>query len=168
MEKTIKIGNKSVRLNNNISWAIAYRDQFGRDIVPTLMPLLASALDIVSGIINETGKTDDIELADLAKLADGNALIDAAIHLGGFELTDLICITWALAKCADEDIPDPREWVKQFTVFPVDVVAPEVLQLIFKGVVSSKNLKRLEDLKKRIQPKKSNSTQSSLPESSED
>lgn len=168
MEKTIKIGNKSVRLNNNISWAIAYRDQFGRDIVPTLMPLLASALDIVSGIINETGKTDDIELADLAKLADGNALIDAAIHLGGFELTDLICITWALAKCADEDIPEPREWVKQFTVFPVDVVAPEVLRLIFRGAVSSKNLKRLEDLKKRIQPKKSNSTQSSLPESSED
>ncbi len=168
MEKTIKIGNKSVRLNNNISWAIAYRDQFGRDIIPTLMPLFASALDIVSGIINETGKTDEIEITDLAKLADGNALIDAAVHLGGFEFTDLICITWALAKCADEDIPEPREWVKQFTVFPVDVVAPEVLRLIFKGVVSSKNLKRLEDLKKRIQPKKSNSTQSSSPDSNED
>ena len=168
MEKTIKIGNKSVRLNNNISWAIAYRDQFGRDIIPTLMPLFASALDIVSGIINETGKTDEIEITDLAKLSDGNALIDAAVHLGGFEFTDLICITWALAKCADDDIPEPREWVKQFTVFPVDVVAPEVLRLIFKGVVSSKNLKRLEDLKKRIQPKKSNSTQSSSPDSNED
>ena len=167
MEKTIKIGKKSVRLNNNVSWAIVYRDQFGRDIIPTIMPLFASALDIISGIINETGKTDDIELTDLAKLADGDSLINAAIHLGGFEFTDLICITWALAKCADEDIPAPREWIAQFNSFPIDVIAPEVFTLIFKGVVSSKNLKRLEDLKKRIQPT-SISTQSSSPDSNED
>ena len=167
MEKTIKIGKKSVKLNNNVSWAIVYRDQFGRDIIPTIMPLFASALDIISGIINETGKTDDIELTDLAKLADGDSLLNAAIHLGGFEFTDLICITWALAKCADEDIPEPREWISQFDNFPVDVVAPEVFSLIFKGVVSSKNLKRLEDLKKRIQPT-SISTQSSSPDSKED
>ena len=167
MEKTIKIGKKSVRLNNNISWAIAYRDQFGRDIIPALMPLLASALDIISGLINETGKTDEIDLGDLAKLADGDALVNAVIHLGGFEFTDFICITWALAKCADEDIPAPREWVAQFDTFPLDVIAPEVFSLIFKGVVSSKNLKRLEDLKKRIQPSLI-STQSSSPESNED
>ena len=167
MEKTIKIGKKSVRLNNNISWAIVYRDQFGRDIIPALMPLLASALDVISGLINETGKTEDIELADLAKLADGDALLNAVIHLGGFEFTDLICITWALAKCADEDIPAPREWIAQFDSFPIDVIAPEVFTLIFKGVVSSKNLKRLEDLKKRIQPT-SISTQSSSPDSNED
>lgn len=167
MEKIIKIGKKSVKLNNRVSWAIVYRDQFGRDIIPTIMPLFASALDIISGIINETGKTDDIELTDLAKLADGDSLLNAAIHLGGFEFTDLICITWALAKCADEDIPEPREWIKQFETFPVDVVAPEVFSLIFKGVVSSKNLKRLEDLKKRIQPT-SISTQSSSPDSKED
>ena len=167
MEKTIKIGKKSVRLNNNVSWAIAYRDQFGRDIIPTIMPLFASALDIISGLINETGKTDEIELTDLAKLADGDSLLNAAIHLGGFEFTDLICITWALAKCADEEIDEPREWIKQFDTFPIDVVAPEVFSLIFKGVVSSKNLKRLEDLKKRIQPV-SISTQSSSPDSNED
>lgn len=167
MEKIIKIGKKSVKLNNRVSWAIVYRDQFGRDIIPTIMPLFASALDIISGIINETGKTDDIELTDLAKLADGDSLLNAAIHLGGFEFTDLICITWALAKCADEDIPEPREWIKQFETFPVDVVAPEVFSLIFNGVVSSKNLKRLEDLKKRIQPT-SISTQSSSPDSNED
>lgn len=167
MEKTIKIGKKSVKLNNNVSWAIVYRDQFGRDIIPTIMPLFASALDIISGIINETGKTDDIELTDIAKLADGDSLLNAVIHLGGFEFTDLICITWALAKCADEDIPEPREWIKEFETFPVDVVAPEVFSLIFKGVVSSKNLKRLEDLKKRIQPTLT-STQSSSPDSNED
>lgn len=168
MEKSIKIGKKDVRLNNNISWAIIYRDQFGRDIIPTLMPLVASALDIVSGVINQTGKTEDIELADLARLADGDALLNAAIHLGGFEFTDLVCITWAMAKCADEDIPEPRTWVAQFDDFPLDVIVPAVFTLIFKGVVSSKNLKRLEDLKKKIRPtSQSTSTRSSSQDSSE-
>ena len=40
MEKTINIGNKSVRLSNNVSWTMEYRDQFGQDIIPTLMPAL--------------------------------------------------------------------------------------------------------------------------------
>lgn len=167
MEKTIKIGNKSVKLNNNISWAIAYRDQFGRDIIPALMPMLAGALDIFAGLVAETGKANEISVSDLAKLADGDALINAAIHIGGFEFVDFINITWALAKCADEDIPEPREWVEQFDSFPLDIVAPEVIKLIFKGVISSKNLKRLEDLKKRIQPT-STSILSSSPGSNED
>lgn len=167
MEKTIKIGKKSVKLNNNISWAIAYRDQFGRDIIPALMPMLAGALDIFAGLVAETGKANEISVSDLAKLADGDALINAAIHIGGFEFVDFINITWALAKCADEDIPEPREWVSQFDTFPLDIVAPEVIKLIFKGVISSKNLKRLEDLKKRIQPT-STSILSSSPDSNED
>lgn len=167
MEKTIKIGNKSVKLNNNISWAIAYRDQFGRDIIPALMPMLAGALDIFAGLVAETGKANEIRVSDLAKLADGDALINAVIHIGGFEFVDFINITWALAKCADEDIPEPREWVEQFDSFPLDIVAPEVIKLIFKGVISSKNLKRLEDLKKRIQPT-STSILSSSPDSNED
>ena len=162
MEKTIKIGDKDVRLKNNVAWTIIYRDQFGRDIVPTVIPLFASALDVVSGLINETGKTEDITIEDVAKIADGDALLNAAIHLGGFEFTDFICMTWALAKCADDSIPEPRQWVEQFDEFPVDIVAPAVFKLIFKGMVSSKNLKRLKDLKKKLQPT-SISTQSSSP-----
>lgn len=168
MEKTITIGDKTVRLNNNINWAISYRDQFGRDIVPTLMPLLASVVDIVSGVINETGKTDEISLGDIAKLADGDALINAAIHLGGFELTDLICITWALAKASDDSIAEPREWVKQFEVFPLDEVVPAVFELIFKGLISSKNLQRLKGLKAKLQPLTSTPTPSSSQDLSED
>lgn len=104
MEKTITIGNKDVRLCNNVSWAIIYRDQFGRDIIPSLMPMLAGVLDIFAGLINETGKTDEISLGDLAKLADGDALINAMIHVGGFEFVDLIKITWALAKCVEINV----------------------------------------------------------------
>jgi hypothetical protein len=57
-----------------------------------------------------------------------------------------------MAKACDDDIPEPIEWVKQFDTFPVDVIAPEVFNLALKGAMSSKNLKRLKDLKKKIQP----------------
>lgn len=167
MEKTIKIGKQNVRLNNNVGWTIVYRDQFGRDIVPVLMPMAAGVLDIISGLINETGKTEEVEISDILKLTDGDALINAIIHLGGLEFVDLINITWALAKCADEDIPEPVEWIKQFETFPVDVVTPAVAKLILKGIVSSKNLQRLKTTIEALQPKKSASTKSSSQELSE-
>ena len=166
MEKTIQIGDKSVRLNNATKWMVNYRNQFGRDIVPSLMPLLASALDLMSGILNETGKTKEIDATDILRVLDGETLIDALIHLGNLEITDLINITWAMAKAADRNIPDPDTWIEELDSFPLDVVIPEVFGMIFKGVISSKNLKRLEDLKQTLQPTLT-SILSSSPDSSE-
>lgn len=166
MEKTVKIGGKNVKLSNNVSWMMIYRDQFGHDILPSLMPMIAGALDVIAGLITQTGKTDEISLEDLASLTDGDALINAMIHIGGFEMVDFIYIVWAMAKAADDDIDDPMTWVRGFNTFELDRIGPEVFRLIFNGVVSSKNVKRLKDLKKRIQPL--NSTPSSSPESKED
>lgn len=152
MEKTVQIGNKEVRLNNNIGWAIDYRDQFGQDIIPTLLPMVAAALDLIKGLLEEVEDTNNLEWRDILRLIDGDTLFDALIHLGGLEFRDFINITWAMAKCADDSIPEPRTWVKEFEVFPVDELAPTVFDLIFKGVVSSKNLTRLKDVKKSLQP----------------
>lgn len=152
MEKTVQIGNKEVRLNNNIGWAIDYRDQFGQDIIPTLLPMVAAALDLIKGLLEEVEDTNNLEWRDILKLIDGDTLFDALIHLGGLEFRDFINITWAMAKCADDSIPEPRTWVKEFEVFPVDELAPTVFDLIFKGVVSSKNLTRLKDVRKNLQP----------------
>ena len=170
MEKTIKIGKQEVRLTNNVSWAITYRDQFGHDIIPTLMPMLAAVLDIVSGMIDEVSVGGKVEVTDLLRNLDGDKLFDAVLHLSGLEFVELINITWAMAKAADDDIPDPKTWVKGFNEFPVDKIAPEVFSLAFKGLVSSKNLKRLKDLTsgiKVVQPT-STSTQLSSPDSNED
>ena len=170
MEKTIKIGKQEVRLTNNVSWAITYRDQFGHDIIPTMMPMLAAALDIAGGFIEEVGTGGKVEVTDIIKALDGDRLLDAVIHLSGLEFVELINITWAMAKACDDDIPDPKTWVRGFDDFPVDTIAPEVFKLAFKGLVSSKNLKRLKDLRngiKVVQPE-STLTQSSLPDSSED
>ena len=152
MEKTVQIGNKEVRLNNNIGWAIDYRDQFGQDIIPTLLPMVAAALDLIKGLLEEVEDTNNLEWRDILRLIDGDTLFDALIHLGGLEFRDFINITWAMAKCADDSIPEPRTWVKEFEVFPVDELAPTVFDLIFKGVVSSKNLTRLKDVRKSLQP----------------
>lgn len=156
MEKTIQIGNKDVRLNNNIGWTIDYRDQFGQDIIPTLLPMVAAALDLIKGLLEEAEDTSNLDWKDILKVIDGDTLIDALVHLGGLEFRDFINVTWAMAKCADESIPEPRTWVRQFEVFPVDVIAPAVFELVYSGIVSSKNLKRLKEVRTNLQPEASN------------
>lgn len=169
MEKTIKIGKQEVRLSNNISWAMVYRDQFGHDIIPTLTPMLAAAMDIISGIFSASETPGTITMSDAVRALDGDTLIDAVAHISGLEFVELINITWSMAKAADDDLPDPKTWARSLDEFPVDRIAPEVLKLAFKGMVSTKNLKRLNDLLKNvraIQPL--TSTPSSSQDSSED
>jgi hypothetical protein len=150
MEKTINIGDKEVRLTNNVGWMMTYRDQFGTDIVMSLTPLIASGLDIVSGLVDEATDGDIFDTKKLLAALDGDTLIDALAHLSGFEMVDLVKITWAMAKEADDSIPDPKRWVKDFDSFPLDEVAPEVAKLAVSGLVSSKNLKRLKALAEKM------------------
>lgn len=168
MEKIIKIGKQDVRLNNNVAWTMEYRDQFGKDIVPVLMPVIASALEGISAIVAETGKTE-INAVDIADALEGRAM-EVLLPMFQVEFVDVIInVTWAMAKAADENIEPPKRWVRQFEEFPLDVVFPAVYELVVKGFVSSKNLKRLKKLGaslKSLQP--SHSTTSSSPDSNED
>ena len=120
------------------------------------MPLLASGLDIVSGLVRETGGRGELRIEDVLSITDGDALLNAFIHLSGFEFVEFLYITWAMAKEADDSIPEPKTWIRQFDEFPVDVIAPKVVSLIFKGMCSSKNLERLREIKENMttpQPK---------------
>lgn len=168
MIRTLEFGNKEVRLSNNISWTMIYRDQFGHDIVSALVPMLAAGLDVISDFLGDVDTSQPVNAADIMKNIDGDALLDALAHLSGVEFVDLINITWAMAKAVDDSLPEPMRWVKDFDEFPVDVIAPEVAKLAFKGMVSTKNLKRLMDLKKNLQTiRPLPSTQSSSQESKE-
>ena len=168
MEKVINIGEHEVKLNNNVAWTMEYRDQFGKDIVPALMPVLASMIEGVSTVIAESGKAE-ISISDLAEAIQGKSL-DVLLPMFQVEFVDtIINVTWAMAKAADENIDPPKRWVRQFETFPLDVIVPAVYELIFKGFVSSKNLKRLKNLGaslKNLQP--SHSTISSSQDSNED
>ena len=147
-----------------------YRDQFGKDIVPALMPVIASMVEGVSTIITETGKTE-INVSDIAESLQGRTM-EILLPMFQVEFVDVIInVTWAMAKAADEDIAPPKQWVRQFEEFPLDVVGPAVYELVIKGFVSSKNLKRLKKVKSEInlQPKTnvSRSTTSSSLDSNE-
>jgi len=172
MEKVIKIGKQEVRLNNNVAWTMEYRDQFGKDIVPALMPVLASMIEGVSTVISDTGKSE-ITVTDLADALQGRTM-EVLLPMFQVEFVDtIINVTWAMAKAADENILPPKQWVKQFDEFPLDVVGPAVYDLVLKGFVSSKNLKRLKKIGKdltNLQPKTdtSHSTKSSSQDSKED
>lgn len=175
MEKIIKIGKQEVRLNNNVAWTMEYRDQFGKDIVPALMPILASLMEGVSTIISESG-SNEVTMADIADAVQGRSM-DVLLPMFQVEFVDtIINVTWAMAKAADENIEPPKRWVRQFEEFPLDVVVPAVYELVLKGFVSSKNLKRLKKASarlkkasaslKNLQP--SHSTTSSSPDLNED
>ena len=168
MEKIIKIGKQEVRLNNNVAWTMEYRDQFGKDIVPALMPILASLMEGVSTIISESG-SNEVTMADIADAVQGRSM-DVLLPMFQVEFVDtIINVTWAMAKAADENIEPPKRWVRQFEEFPLDVVVPAVYELVLKGFVSSKNLKRLKKVSeslKNLQP--SHSTTSSSPDLNED
>ena len=168
MEKVIKLGKKEVRLSNNVAWTMEYRDQFGKDIVPTLLPVMAAAMEGISSVINSAG-TDELTVGKIAEALEGRAM-DIMLPLFQVEFVDVIIdMTWAMAKAADEDIEPPKKWVRQFDEFPLDVVGPAVFDLALKGFVSSKNLKRLKKMGtslKNLQP--SHSTTSSSQDSNED
>lgn len=170
MEKIIKIGNKEVRLNNNVAWTMEYRDQFGKDILPAVMPLLTSMIEGVSAVVAESTEGERMTAESIAEALQGRTL-DFMLPMYQAEFVDLVVnVTWAMAKAADESIDPPKKWVRQFEEFPLDVVGPAVFDLVLKGFVSSKNLKRLKKMGeslKDLQPK-SLSTTSSSPDSSED
>lgn len=167
MEKIIKIGKQEVRLSNNTAWTIEYRDQFGKDIVPTLMPLIMTISDGITTIISELGKLDTGNLVEVAEALRGRST-DVLLPLYQMEFVDLINITWAMAKAADSEILPPKQWVKQFDSFPVDVIVPAIYEMTAKGFVSSKNLKRLKTLGESIKNLQSNSMTSSSQDSNED
>lgn len=166
MVKTIKIGEKSVQLDNNTGWALIYKDQTGQDILPSILPMLAMIMSTFSNIVDELGEVKEAKAEDFIRaLSD----IDVISKLYGLEFTDLIHLTWSLAKCADDNIQDPKTWLRELGEFPLDIIVPEVFSLLIKGLMSSKNLERLETLKKEIQPKiQSTLTQLSSQASKED
>lgn len=150
MEKVIKIGGKEVRLSNNIAWTMEYRDQFNKDIVPVIMPLFASFMESVAAVVSTSD--GELTVTKIAEAIEGRAM-EILIPAMQVEFVDIIInITWAMAKAADENILPPKQWARQFDAFHIDIVAPAIYDLALKGLVSSKNLKRLKNIRVNLQP----------------
>ena len=142
MVKTIKIDkDTSLTLSNNLGWVINYKNQFGHDILPDVMPIISA----ITKVIGEMAQSSATDVYEMIRTLDKDAVQDALIELCSIEFADFLHLVWALAKANDKSIEDPDTWVEQFDCFPLDVIAPEVFELLTKGLVSSKNLKSLRD-----------------------
>lgn len=136
MIKTIKFNdNCEIELSNNIGWAMEYREQFGHDIIPDLLPAVSAIVFLLGEI--------DAKHFDFKKI-DKDVIQDALINLAGLQFVDFINLCWAMAKTADDKTPMPKKWVKLFDDgFFIDTVAPEVFGLLVEGLISTKNLQSL-------------------------
>lgn len=149
MIKTIKLNDeKELTLSNNLAWAMIYKDQFGHDILPDIMPIFSA----LTKMLNEISKVSGQDIGDALKLIDSDALQDAMIEMCALQFTDFINLTWSLAKANDDTIEPPYQWASQFDEFPLDLIGPAVFELLAKGLVSSKNL---TSLRKTTKAKKS-------------
>lgn len=134
MEKTIVIDGKAVRLKATASFAIRYKQQFGVDLLTKLIPMIA-VFENVDG---------EIEMGDAIKLLvdNGNLL----------ELNDLYNLIWVLAKTADPSIPEPIEWLDEFSVFPLADILQEAIDLVLPTLISTKESKK-KTVKKVVEMK---------------
>ena len=161
MKEIIKLENgQEITLDNNLAWLMEYQNQFGEDILPTLMPLIMSISDMIGSVADDKNiDFDDIKTQDILRVMKMDASLDAWIKLSAFKTTDIINIIWSLAKAADDGIEPPVKWIRQFEDgFPLDVIIPKAAVLVAKGVVSSKNWERLTAAWTKLQPKKKKKT----------
>jgi hypothetical protein len=148
--KNIKIDkDNSIKIDSSINWLLIYRAQFGRDILPDILPLISAGVDIAINILGESeGETVQEKIANM----DSDKIESAMLSLAGLELTTFLQIVWAMdanaRKKNGEEIVPFENWVEQQEEFPIDLIAPAVAGLLTKSMVSSKNLKRLQDLVK--------------------
>lgn len=163
MEKTIKLDSKtSIRVSNNIEWALIYKDQFGRDVLPMLIPVANTFIELAVSVMKSTGgKALDMKNAgETIKDLDISDIQSALYSLAGLEFTDILNIAWAMAKAADETIEEPRVWVRSLTSFPVDAVVPVIFDMNLQFLTTTKNYKRLQAAVEALKPKNSTSTES--------
>ncbi len=162
MIKTINIDDShSIELNCSMGWLLIYRSQFGKDILPELLPAIEAGVEFITSVLKGTKEVDVKSIIDNI---DSDSISDAFITLSGLELVTVLQIAWAMAKNNDRGIPSLEEWVNQFETFPIDVIVPEIVKAIAESSVSTKNLNRLQNLA----PKKSQSKKSSAPELKKD
>lgn len=157
MEKTIVLEDgKELKLSNNLTWLMIYRDQFGHDIVPALVPLLNTGVDILFGAYQATdGMTDIKKFWNM----DTSVIKDALFEASGLEMVEIMNIVWSMAKAADSTIVEPIRWYSQFDSFPLDIILPQVFEMVYKHFISTKNLNRLQEMLASLKPE-STSTKS--------
>ena len=163
MIKTLNIGSEPVEINTSAGWFYVYRNQFGRDILPDLMPVIEGVLNAIGDMLQGSPVVEDLlDTADPeTAYVNVDAIIDAMVKIAGLELTTILNIVWAMACNANKDIEAPRDWFNKFDTFPMDEIVPALAYDIIESTVSSKNVNGLlEKLHQMTEESTSTSSQS--------
>jgi len=145
MEKVIKISEDTeIKVSNNVMWLFKYNNQFHKDIYGTAAPIVSAILLMLKDLYAESG--DDGLTLETIRNMPSDVLENMLIELSQLELVDVVRIFWAMAKAANDNIAPPDEWFRQFDVFPLDVIIPEVVGMALQGLMSSKNWTSLQQM----------------------
>lgn len=148
MIKTIEFEGQKVELNTSAGWLFAYRNRFGHDIFPDLMPIIESVVGAIATML-ENGEAE-VTQDSIKNLMNDDTITDAFIKLAGMEITTVYQVLWAMAYNADKSIGGPEDFFNSFEKFPLDIVIPELFTAIVESSVSSKNVERLLNGLKKI------------------
>lgn len=148
MIKAIEFEGQKVELNTSAGWLFVYRNRFGHDIFPDLMPIIESVVGAIATML-ENGEAE-VTPDSMKKLMNDDTITDAFIKLAGMEITTVYQVLWAMAYNADKSIGGPEDFFNSFEKFPLDVVIPELFTAIVESSVSSKNGERLLNGLKKI------------------
>lgn len=170
MVKTITIGDQSVELNSSAGWLYVYRENFGHDILPDIMPIIEAALGMLLKLmegLQEDGQADEISFENFIKVMDEDLISEIIINLVGMEMTTFLNIFWAMAKNQSEGIEQPKEFFNKFETISFDKIIPEIFRMILNSSISSKNAGRLLGMTQRLKESSSALISSPLQESTE-
>lgn len=101
MEKKIKIGDKEVRLKAAGGTGVRYRNQFNRDYLDDLM--------LLTKFIEERKQNPEAPVGEALKVIEQ--------------------IAWAMAKTADDNIPELAIWLDNFGMFDLINSLSDIMEL---------------------------------------
>lgn len=141
MKKEIKVDkDHKFMIDTGLGWAYVYKEQFGTDVLPETVPLIESAFGIAADFYDSS---EAVSARDI--------ISEAAGTLSGTDLTTLTNIIWALAKNADDSIPEPREFYNQFDCFSVTDVLPKIVWTMADSIMPTKKVKSLKATIEKLQ-----------------
>lgn len=168
MVKTIHIGEKPVEINSSAGWLYTYSEQFGHDILVVLMPAIEASLSLIAKVFKDSDWENGDDVNKLLEGIDEAAISEALITLSSMQLTTLTNIVWALARNADQKIPEPKTWLNSFEEFPIDEIMPKVIMAVIESSLSKKNYQKIQNAMKSLSLSPSHSNESPSQESTED
>lgn len=151
MKRTFDFEGTPVELNSSMGWFLIYKEQFGHDILPDLMPAIDAVFGLTIDLIGDLNR-DRIGLDEILRKLDKDMVSEALATASGLGATTMVQILWSLAKNANPDIPGPLKWINSFETIPLDEVFMPVINLIFDSCVSKKKAHSLLMALKKKKP----------------